>query len=240
MEEPHLMPTGDQTPQPDTTADDASAHTERHAADPAAQGDASAPTSPEAERERPGPAEAGDPAAELGTDDGTSEQRDATADGDTTDDGETEEPDPVAVAERQRDQYLDHLRRERAEFENFRRRAARERSEAADRGAEQIVSNLVGVLDNFGFILEAAKNSPDEALSKGAAMVYAELMDVLGKSGLDVVPGAGEPFDPTHHEAMLQVDADEPVDEPTVAEVLRPGYRFKGRLLRPASVAVKQ
>lgn len=149
-------------------------------------------------------------------------------------------PDPVAEAERQRDEYLDHLRRERAEFENFRRRAAKERAEALDRGAEHIVANLLGVLDNFGFVLDAAKDSPDESLAKGAQMVYAELVDILGKAGLEQVPGEGEPFDPNHHEAMMEVEASEPVDHPVVEQVLRPGYRFKDRVLRPASVSVKQ
>jgi molecular chaperone GrpE len=149
-------------------------------------------------------------------------------------------PDPLAEAQRQRDEYLDLLRRERAEFENFRRRVARERAEAHDRGAERLVSSLLGVLDNFGFVLEAAKDSPDEALSKGTNMVYAELLDVLRKAGLQEVPGAGEPFDPNWHEAMLQVEPEEPVDAPVVAEVLRPGYRFKDRVLRPASVSVAQ
>jgi molecular chaperone GrpE len=96
------------------------------------------------------------------------------------------------------------------------------------------------VLDNFGFVLAAAEDSADEQLSKGARMVYAELMDVLGKAGLEQITGEGEPFDPAHHEAMMQVEADEPVDAPTVAQVLRPGYRFKDRVLRPASVSVKQ
>jgi molecular chaperone GrpE len=162
--------------------------------------------------------------------------RAADADGDPA----AAELDPLAEAERQRDEYLDHLRRERAEFENFRRRAARERAEAVERGQEQLVSQLLGVLDNFGFVLDAAEDSPDESLAKGAQMVHAELMEVLRRAGLAEVPGTGAPFDPTHHEAMMQVEAPEPVDAPTVAEVLRPGYRFGDRVLRPASVSVQQ
>ena len=147
--------------------------------------------------------------------------------------------DPVAQAQRERDEYLDHLRRERAEFENFRKRATRERMDALDRGAEQLVSNLLGVLDNFGFALAAARErDPDDSLSKGVEMVYAELVSTLRQAGLEEVDGPGAVFDPAHHEAMMQVAADEPVDEPVVVEVLRPGYRFKGRVLRPASVKV--
>ena len=149
------------------------------------------------------------------------------------------EPDPVAEAQRERDEYLDHLRRERAEFENFRKRANRERMDALDRGAEQVVSSLLGVLDNFGFALTAARaTDADNPLAKGVEMVHTELVNVLRNAGLEEVEGVGASFDPLHHEAMMQVEAEEPVDEPTVVEVLRPGYRFKGRVLRPASVKV--
>ena len=153
---------------------------------------------------------------------------------------EAEQPqeDPVAAAQRERDEYLDHLRRERAEFENFRKRATKERMDALDRGAEQVVTNLLHVLDTFGFALAAAAEHPEDQLAKGIEMVYAEFLDVLRKSGLEDVDGVGSHFDPMVHEAMMQVEADEPVDEPTVVEVLRPGYRFKGRVLRPASVKV--
>ena len=153
--------------------------------------------------------------------------------------GSGPQPDPVAEAQRERDEYLDHLRRERAEFENFRKRANRERMDALDRGAEQVVSSLLGVLDNFGFALTAARATDgDNPLAKGVEMVHAELVNVLRSAGLEEIDAVGAPFDPMHHEAMMQVEAEDPVDEPTVVEVLRPGYRFKGRVLRPASVKV--
>ena len=146
----------------------------------------------------------------------------------------------LAEAERQRDEYLDHLRRERAEFDNFRKRNARERLEAMDRGVQSLMTELLGVLDNFGHVLAAAEDSEDQALAKGTAMVHEELLGVLNRFGLEAVPGEGSAFDPQWHEAMMQVDAEEDVDEPTVAQVLRSGYRFKGRVLRPASVSVAQ
>ncbi len=150
----------------------------------------------------------------------------------------------LAQAELARDEYLDHLRRERAEFENFRKRANKDRMGALDRGAESVVASLLGVLDNFGFVLDAAEGSSDDQLAKGARMVHSELLTVLRQAGLDDVPGVGAPFDPTWHEAMMKVSASEalgsPVDGPVVAEVLRPGYRFKGRVLRPASVSVAE
>jgi molecular chaperone GrpE len=148
----------------------------------------------------------------------------------------------LVEAERTRDEFLDHLRRERAEFENFRKRTTRERMDALDRGAEALCTNLLGVLDNFGFALGAAEKSEDDQLAKGVQMVHGQLVEVLGQAGLEEVPGVGQSFDPNLHDAMLQVDAaealGEEVDEPVVVEVLRPGYRFKNRVLRPASVKV--
>ncbi|HWB72240.1 MAG TPA: nucleotide exchange factor GrpE, partial [Egibacteraceae bacterium] len=144
----------------------------------------------------------------------------------------------LAEAERTRDEYLDHLRRERAEFENFRKRSTRERMDALDRGAEALVATMLKVLDNFGFALEAAEASDDDRLAKGVQMVHTEFLETLRQAGLQEVPGVGEVFNPAWHEAIAQVDADEPLDEPVVVEVLRPGYRFKGRVLRPASVTV--
>jgi molecular chaperone GrpE len=144
------------------------------------------------------------------------------------------------IATRERDTYLDHLRRERAEFENYRRRSTRERTEAFDRGAEALISQMLGVLDNFGYVLEAAKDH-DDAVAKGVRMVYTELRDVLGRAGLEDVPGVGAPFDPKWHDAVMQVEGETTeAGEPVVAQVLRTGYRFKGRVLRPASVAVTQ
>ena len=141
---------------------------------------------------------------------------------------------------RERDTYLDHLRRERAQFENYRKRSARELTEASGRGAEALISQMLSVLDNFGYVLEAAKDH-DDAVAKGVRMVHAELRDVLARAGLEDVPGVGAPFDPTWHDAVMQVEGETTQDgEPVVAQVLRTGYRFKGRVLRPASVAVTQ
>jgi molecular chaperone GrpE len=141
---------------------------------------------------------------------------------------------------RERDTYLDHLRRERAQFENYRKRSTRELTEASDRGAEALISQMLSVLDNFGYVLEAAKDH-DDAVAKGVRMVHAELRDVLARAGLEDVPGVGAPFDPTWHDAVMQVEGETTEEgEPVVAQVLRNGYRFKGRVLRPASVAVTQ
>lgn len=144
----------------------------------------------------------------------------------------------LANTQKRLDEYVDHLRRERAEFENFRKRAARERQEAMERGEQQLVERLLSVLDNFGLALEAASKSEDEGLAKGVQMVHSELVSALTESGLEEIPGEGATFDPEVHEAMMSEETSEPLSEPMVTEVLRPGYRFKGRVLRPASVKV--
>jgi molecular chaperone GrpE len=148
----------------------------------------------------------------------------------------------LAEAEQLRDDYLDQLRRARADYENLNKRKTRELMDALDRGAAALVARLLDVLDNFDLALDAARSSEDDQLVKGVKMVHAGLLDVLQQAGLEQVPGVGAPFNPVWHEALIQVDAaealGEPVDEPVVAEVLRTGYRFKGRVLRPASVKV--
>lgn len=144
----------------------------------------------------------------------------------------------LAEAERLRDEYLDQLRRARADYDNLNKRKTRELMDALDRGAAQLASRLLGVLDNFSLALDAAHGSEDEQLAKGVDMVHQGLLAVLTQAGLEEVPGVGSPFDPVWHEALQQVEAQEPQEEPVVAEVLRTGYRFKGRVLRPASVKV--
>lgn len=164
----------------------------------------------------------------------------ADASGDQVDPALAEVTAALEEVTRERDTYLDLLRRERAEFENFRRRSQKERMEALDRGAEALAAQLLSVLDNFGYVLEAAKDA-DDAVAKGVRMVYTELREALERAGLEDVPGVDAPFDPTWHDAVMQVDGETTDDnQPKVAQVLRNGYRFKGRVLRPASVAVTQ
>ena len=146
----------------------------------------------------------------------------------------------LATAEAQRDAYLAHLQRARADYENLSKRSRRELAEALDKGAAAVVEQLLGVLDAFSYALDAAKGTEDQGLAKGVQMVHGQLVGALRAVGLEEVPGAGEVFDPNLHEALMQVEADGEVEHPVVAEVLRTGYRFKGRVLRPASVKVAQ
>jgi len=144
----------------------------------------------------------------------------------------------LAEAERLRDDYLDQAQRGRAEYQNLRRRSDEALRAALDRGAERLLTQLLGVLDNFQYVVDALDSDDETPLAKGVRMVHSDLYGALGAAGLESIPGVGAVFDPGLHEALLSEDSEEPLDEPVVSEVLRRGYRFKGRTLRPASVKV--
>ena len=130
----------------------------------------------------------------------------------------------------ERDQYLDTSRRLQADMENYRKQVARRETEALERANERLVLQLLPVLD-----------ACDGAVASGATdvePVRSVLVDVLGKQGLESVGVEGEAFDPSNHEAVVH-EPDDEVDGQVVAGVLRTGYRWKGRVIRPAMVKVK-
>lgn len=137
--------------------------------------------------------------------------------------------DELARVAAERDEYLDALRHLQADFENFRKRVHKEQTAAADRGAESLVRELLPALDAADLA-----RFHDEAGS--VEPVVSALADALGKQGLERIDPAGLPFDPEEHEAVMHEPGD---GEPEVLEVLRAGYRWKGRMLRPAMVKVK-
>jgi len=146
----------------------------------------------------------------------------------------------LAEAERLRDEYLDQAQRGRAEYQNLRRRSDQALAAALDRGAQRLLTQLLGVLDNFGYVLDALDDDDETPLAKGVRLVHNDLSSALAAAGMEPIPGAGAVFDPGLHEALISEDSEEPLDEPVVSEVLRRGYRFKGRTLRPASVKVSR
>lgn len=143
-------------------------------------------------------------------------------------------------AQHDRDDYLDALQRSRAEFDNFRRRSAREAAGARAAGVGDLAQQLLDVLDDLDRTVAVAQESSDEGLAAGITAVRRKLTDVLLAAGVERIDEEGVPFDATRHEAVQQVEADEPVDEPEVAQVLRPGYVHGDRCLRPAMVSVRQ
>lgn len=137
----------------------------------------------------------------------------------------------LKALERERDDYLDGMRRVQADFENYRKRVIQQQADHVARAAEGLVTDLLPVLD-----------ACDAAVLHGAddvAPVQTQLLDTLVKQGLERIDPGGEPFDPNFHEAVMHEPADGAADGPVVAEVLRTGYAWKGRVLRPAMVKVK-
>jgi len=136
---------------------------------------------------------------------------------------------------------VDHLRemylRKLAEFDNFRKRTEREKAESAKLAGLDVVQDLIPVIDNLHRALEHASESSHEALKEGVEMISKQLIDVLEKRGLEIFDPTGEVFDPESHEAIQRVD-DTNLPPGTVAWVLVKGFRYGGRLLRPAMVGV--
>jgi molecular chaperone GrpE len=149
----------------------------------------------------------------------------------------------IAVLTKERDELLDALRRVQADFENYKKRIERQSAELRDRANERIVERLLPALDAFSLArahLGDADASPENrALLQAAAMIE----DALEKEGLERIVAEGVEFDPTSHEAVEHLPADDDPDQahsvPTVVAVFRPGYVWKGRVIRPAMVRVR-
>ncbi len=138
------------------------------------------------------------------------------------------------------DENWQRLLRTTADFDNFKKRAAREKEEARKFANESLLQKLLPVLDNFEMALAATQSSSVEGLQSlqdGVAMIHSQLKNVLAEAGLEEVQAAGQPFDPNLHEAVSQQESAE-VAEGNVLQQLRKGYKFRERLLRPATVIV--
>jgi molecular chaperone GrpE len=149
-----------------------------------------------------------------------------------------EEVDPLAEVTRERDEYLDSLQRLKAEFDNYRKRAAREQLEFASRAAERLVKELLPVLDDLERALDAAEEHEEAELEEGVRLVHRALADVLQKEGLAEIATDGK-FDPHVHEALL-TQPDDDVESGIVLDVLQKGYRLGDKVLRPARVIVAE
>jgi molecular chaperone GrpE len=147
----------------------------------------------------------------------------------------------LAEAEAKRDEYLDIARRAQADFENYRKRMAAEVQAAALRGKAEVARGVVPVLDDLERALQAAGLDPegdsDDPLAHGVLLVFRNLRETLGRSGIEVVDPKGEKFDPNFAEALSTVQV-EGTEAGVVVEVMQKGYRFDGHLIRPAMVVV--
>ena len=137
--------------------------------------------------------------------------------------------------ERERDEYLNDLKRFAAEFDNYRKRAARDQDALVARAHERLVKELLPVLDDLGRALEAAAEHEEAKLEEGVRLVHRELVDALGREGLVEIETDGR-FDPHVHEALSSQPSE--AEEGSVIDVLQRGYRLGDRVLRPARVVV--
>jgi molecular chaperone GrpE len=126
-----------------------------------------------------------------------------------------------------------------AEFDNYRKHAAREKQEILKFGSEQLVFELLTVLDTLEIALEHAGEGTDEGLKTGIEMTLKEFQRVLEKFGVKRLDAKGQPFDPAFHEAMARVENDE-VDEGKIIHEFRKGYLYHDKLLRPSLVSVSK
>jgi molecular chaperone GrpE len=136
---------------------------------------------------------------------------------------------------KERDSYLQLAQRTQADFENYRKRMARENAAAVDRGMAKLAKELLPALDHLELALKAAEGHED--VVKGFRMVAGELQAALNRVGIQTFSPQGETFDPNEHEAMAQ-QTHEGVEPGTVVEVYQSGYRINGAVLRPARVVV--
>jgi molecular chaperone GrpE len=143
----------------------------------------------------------------------------------------------LAEVERERDERLDDLKRVAAEFDNYRKRVARDQQSLAARAHERLVKELLPVLDDLERALEAAAKHEEAKLEDGVRLVRRELQEALAKEGLEEIETNGH-FDPHVHEALLSQPSEQ--DEGAILEVLQKGYRLGDRVLRPARVVVSQ
>jgi molecular chaperone GrpE len=146
-------------------------------------------------------------------------------------------PDDLEAARRQAAEYLDHLQRLKAEFDNYRKRVLKEQTRAVEMASEPLVRRLLEVLDEFDLALMAAERKPDlDRFLHGVELVYAKLQEILRSEGLERIEAEGKPFDPELHEALMQSGSGD--GDAVVGDILRQGYMLKGRVIRPAGVKV--
>jgi molecular chaperone GrpE len=156
---------------------------------------------------------------------------------DTEEPGVTEEElaaltQELEATRRERDEYLDALRRLKAEFENSRKRQERERARILETASERLVAELLPILDNLDRALEAEGD-----IHEGVRAIRDQLVAALGKEGLLPVASDGQPFDPNVHEAVLSQPTEEH-EEGTILQTFQRGYLLNGKPIRPAKVVV--
>ncbi|MGE3539558.1 MAG: nucleotide exchange factor GrpE [Candidatus Tectimicrobiota bacterium] len=134
-------------------------------------------------------------------------------------------------------EYLDHLQRLQAEFQNYRRRVTQEKLDVASRGKEEVLRALLPALANFRLALQHADQDAN-AVRQGLQMIWQQLEGFLRDQKVEPIPTVGQPFDPAYHEVLSTVPATADTPGNTIVTEVKSGYRFDGRLLSPAQVIV--
>jgi molecular chaperone GrpE len=159
---------------------------------------------------------------------------DAAAEAEVAAEGEDE--DELTTAQRERDRYLDLARRTQADFDNYRKRAAKDSAAAGARAKTGLVRELLPVVDNLERALASATDS-DTAIAEGVRLVHADLVGVLERNGIVSSEPSGERFDPTEHEA-ISMRPEEGTESGIVLDVVEKGYKLNDTVIRPARVVV--
>ncbi|MBQ4090450.1 MAG: nucleotide exchange factor GrpE [Clostridia bacterium] len=143
----------------------------------------------------------------------------------------------LEIAVKQRDEYLDSLRRVQADFQNFKRRNSTARSDGYEEGAREVVAAMLPVIDNLERAIDAAVKAGDEGspMLDGVKMVLKSMLESAGRFGLTEIPAEGCDFDPEVHNAVMREETDDPGK---VLEVFQKGYKVKDRVIRYAMVKV--
>lgn len=145
-----------------------------------------------------------------------------------------------SLHEKEVGQLKERLIRCHADMDNLRKRTSKEREEIVKFANETLISNMLPILDNFEHAWKASEQSEDfESFRKGIQMIYQQLMSVLTDSGLEKIQAKGEQFDPRFHHAVA-TDWKEDIDENRVIDVMREGFLYQGRVIRPAMVRVNK
>jgi molecular chaperone GrpE len=145
----------------------------------------------------------------------------------------------LAEQRQQTQEYLDQLQRLQADFSNYRRRMVQERSQAAERGKEELLMALLPVIGNLRLALQHADQDAN-AVREGVQMIWQQCEDFMRQQGIEQIATVGEPFDPALHEALTMAPATDDTPANTIVAEVNAGYTLNGQLLRAAQVVVAQ
>ncbi|MCD1293968.1 nucleotide exchange factor GrpE [Methanocella sp. CWC-04] len=137
------------------------------------------------------------------------------------------------------DEYLNGLKYLQADFENYKKRVAREKEDYVRQANESLILELIDVYENLERALDTSRKSGDDKFSRGLEMIYSEMRSVLEKHGLKPIKAVGEKFDPYLHEAMMQADSGDHEDE-TILEEFQRGYMLNSKVIRHSKVKVSK